>query len=307
MSQPLVSVIMPNYNHSAYLPARIESILGQTYPNFEVILLDDCSTDNSREVIAKYSSDPRVTNVVINEKNSGSTFVQWQKGFDIAKGEFIWIAESDDMADKNLLTKLVGKLCSVDNGVLAFGHSMMIDQDDKELPYSWDEPKNYDGKGIYDGKSFARHRMVYKNILYNASMIVFRKSCLSGVNPSYREYRYCGDWSFWFDICCQGTVVEVPEKLNYFRQHTNKVSARSRLNGDDFKEQARCQLRIAEVLNLSTYQMKCLRGRSTKRIRKSSVPNKQELIETYPLLYDGTKTDILLYEIDKIIGQSGMK
>lgn len=68
MNEPLVSVIVPNYNHSAYLMSRIDSILAQDFDNFELILLDDCSTDNSRDILLKYQSDNRVTHIVLMNK-----------------------------------------------------------------------------------------------------------------------------------------------------------------------------------------------------------------------------------------------
>lgn len=70
---PKVSVIIPNYNHSSYLKERIDSILNQTFQNFEVIILDDCSTDNSKEIIELYRDHTKVSHIVYNEKNSGST------------------------------------------------------------------------------------------------------------------------------------------------------------------------------------------------------------------------------------------
>ncbi len=95
---PTVSVIVPNYNHARYLRQRIESVLRQTYQDFEVILLDDCSTDDSRSILSSYAGDPRVR-MEFNEVNSGSTFKQWNKGVRLARGEYVWIAESDDYAD----------------------------------------------------------------------------------------------------------------------------------------------------------------------------------------------------------------
>ena len=94
-----VSVIIPNYRHALYLKERIDSVLEQTYRDFEVIILDDCSPDDSREIIETYRTREKIAHIVYNERNSGSTFMQWQKGFDLAQGEYIWIAESDDFAD----------------------------------------------------------------------------------------------------------------------------------------------------------------------------------------------------------------
>ena len=101
--QPFVSVIIPNYNHAQYLEQRLDSVFGQTYPNYEVIFLDDCSKDNSLEVINRYKNNPHLSQIVVNETNYGNTFKQWDKGINLAKGEIIWIAESDDYCELTML------------------------------------------------------------------------------------------------------------------------------------------------------------------------------------------------------------
>src|ERR1035441_8594166 len=106
---PKVSIVVPNYNHARFLRRRVESVLRQTFQDFEVILLDDCSTDDSRSILSKYADDPRVR-IEFNEVNSGSPFKQWNKGVELALGEYVWIAESDDYADERLLEKLVARL-----------------------------------------------------------------------------------------------------------------------------------------------------------------------------------------------------
>src|SRR6185312_2167115 len=104
---PIVSVIVPNYNHAKFLDQRIDSIINQTYQQFELIILDDCSTDNSREIIEQYRMHPKVSKIVFNEVNSGSPFEQWEKGIGLATGEYIWIAESDDYADERFIESLM--------------------------------------------------------------------------------------------------------------------------------------------------------------------------------------------------------
>ena len=81
---PLVSVIVPNYNYARYLDARIDSILRQTWTDFELILLDDASTDTSREILEKYRNHPRVSRIEFNTQNTGSPFQQWMKGILLA-------------------------------------------------------------------------------------------------------------------------------------------------------------------------------------------------------------------------------
>src|SRR5262245_48768001 len=123
---PTVSVIVPNYNHERYLRKRVESILAQTWPDFELILLDDCSTDSSRETLQSYAGDPRVR-VEFNERNSG-TFAQWNKGVRMARGRYIWIAESDDYADATFLERLVGVLEADPAITLAYCHSWSVEE-----------------------------------------------------------------------------------------------------------------------------------------------------------------------------------
>ena len=109
MRNPLVSIIIPNYNHAQFLERRIESVLNQTYKNFEIILLDDYSNDNSVDIIRRYQQNPYVSHISLNTQNSGSPFLQWQKGVRMSSGELVWIAESDDFCENSLLETLVNE------------------------------------------------------------------------------------------------------------------------------------------------------------------------------------------------------
>ena len=315
----LVSVIIPGYNHAPYLRERIDSVLNQEYPDFEVILLDDCSTDNSADIMqayasGKYSCKGRDVRFVANESNSGNTFKQWEKGISLAKGEYIWIAESDDVAEPSFLRECMARLMANPEVVVAFTWSNMIDQESKNLNFSWDETWRYNAPGVYEGEDFCLHRLVYKNLMYNASMIVFRKNAYTKVTSHYMKFRHSGDWLFWFEMCMQGRVCEVPLKLNKFRQHLNKVSNDSRSSGQDFEEMAEIQTIISNALHLCSYNRKCLRGRQTKRIDKALRHNFDDaytkyvksLKEKYPLIYGGNDFDKLVYTVDKVLNLSRM-
>lgn len=101
-----VSVIIPNYNYARFLQQRIESVLAQTYTDYEIILLDDASTDDSVSILNHYKTNSRVAHLEINSVNTGSPFAQWQKGISLSRGKYIWIAESDDAADASFWRKL---------------------------------------------------------------------------------------------------------------------------------------------------------------------------------------------------------
>ena len=177
---PKVSIIVPNYNHSKYLSERIDSILQQSYDNYELILLDDCSTDNSRTIIESYKDNPHISQIVFNERNTGNTFIQWGKGISIARGEYIWIAESDDSCSNTFLSELVSLLDSNNKAVLAFSHTYLVDSEGRHLEINWHRIS--DGKTlIHNGRKFARLTMTKQNYISNASMVVFRRAAFYNV------------------------------------------------------------------------------------------------------------------------------
>lgn len=297
-----VSVIIPNYNHAPYLRERIDSVLAQTYPDLEVILIDDCSTDDSHDIMEEYRSEPRVTHIIYNDANSGNTFVQWQHGFTLAQGEYIWVAESDDAAEPTFLETLTDELDKNPQAMLAYSHSRMVGPQGEALNFTW-HPKGSSGKiHTYDGQWFNRHRMLVQNNVYNASMVVFRKSVLSDIPSDYMQYRYCGDWLFWVYIAEHGEVIEVCRVLNRYRQHPQKVTASSQLDGRKWRDIAGILRHFIVLFQLTPLQQRCLRGRWTKRFNKEAKTTPPDIRAEYVELYGGTTADILIYEAGKLTG-----
>lgn len=236
MERPLVSVIIPNYNYARFLSQRIDSVLGQTYENLEVIILDDKSTDDSRSVIESYREDPRVTHILYNETNSGSTFKQWQKGFELARGPFIWIAEADDYAAPTLVEKLMENMAEDADIKVGFVNSYWVAPDRQFInsDYTISEEKH-----IYDGKEFVCEHLLKENYIYNASMAIFRKDVIADIGLEYMSFRSCGDKLFWRNAAIQGKVLYVCEPLNFFRIHQAKVTTNSIASGLLFNEENR--------------------------------------------------------------------
>ncbi|MEI7675368.1 MAG: glycosyltransferase family A protein [Bacteroidales bacterium] len=230
---PKVSIIVPNYNHNQFLKVRIETILNQTFQDFEVILLDDCSTDCSLEVLNEYRNHPKVSRLDVNERNSGSTFKQWQKGIELAKGDLIWIAESDDWCEPTLLETLVNAFDMHSNLVLGYVQSYYIfDKDRIEWVSKQDKLED-----IIAGNEFVKRRLLNGNAIYNASMALFKKSAYHQVPSDYMDFKLCGDWLFWINIALQGDVFVSGKILNYFRNHSQDVSGKSYQSGLNFIEE----------------------------------------------------------------------
>jgi len=177
---PAVSVIVPNYNHSRYLRRRIGSILAQTYQDFELILLDDCSTDHSREILESYAEDSRVK-VAFNSTNSGCVFKQWNKGVRMARGRYIWIAESDDYSDPRFLSRLVSILEKCSDVTFAYCASCRVGEDEQHLAYSDPyldrlDAGHWSSDFIVDGLQECQRFFVLASPLANASSVVGRMS-----------------------------------------------------------------------------------------------------------------------------------
>lgn len=240
-TQPLVSVIIPNYNHKKFLNQRINSVLSQTFTDFELILLDDCSTDNSQELLLSYKNNPHVSHIVINTKNGNSPFLQWEKGIRLAKGKYIWIAESDDSAEPTFLSSTVKQLELNPEARICLTGSYIIDEENNPACniYGFDQWTENGETCIFQSNNYLETHMLHTNSIYNASMVLFRKEgCLSNIMTDYRNMHYCGDWLFWIEQIRKGTVIEIHQKLNYFRKHLNNTTSQGTTQGNSFAEMA---------------------------------------------------------------------
>ena len=231
----LVSVIIPNYNHARFLEERIQSVLNQTYQDFELIILDDCSPDDgaSKAIIEQYRNNPHVSHIVYNDMNSGSTFRQWRKGIELAQGEYVWIAESDDSCDNRLLETLVGAIRG-NNAVMAFCRSVRYDENGNGVHYDYQE--NLVGGFVLDGKDFIKEYLIEKNSVANASSVLFRKGAALVLDTQYTQIKAAGDWLFWILLAEKGQVCFINEELNYYRHHSTNVTKKSIQSGLDAKE-----------------------------------------------------------------------
>lgn len=248
---PTVSVIIPNYNHAPFLKQRIESVLGQTYQDFELILLDDCSTDGSREIMESYRSNPHVSHIVYGETNSGSAFRQWDKGIEMAQGEWIWVAESDDYAEPIFLERMMNEVTKVPECSLAYAATWWVDENGNPMWHNG----NGDDVIIHSGNDFIRKKMAVSNSIANVSESIFRRDCYQPTESyRYEHMRLCGDWLFYVLLAEQGSVVELEKPLSYYRQHNSNISNDAEHRGLTFLEGAavleymiqHCGLRVSD-------------------------------------------------------------
>jgi glycosyltransferase involved in cell wall biosynthesis len=224
---PLVSIIVPNYNHARFLPERLSSIRNQTFQDYELIILDDASSDESLNVICSELADfPH--QLIVNEHNSGSPCSQWLKGIQQARGRYVWIAESDDSCSLDFLACMIQLM---DQGAsLAYCRSEAINEQSNQITDNttyW--PDYIDSEQWKTAFTMANHRfcqryLVNANVIPNASAVLFRLQpalhCFS-IAPILQGLLFTGDWLFWIQYLTNsnGSIFFIPQEFSSFRTH----------------------------------------------------------------------------------------
>jgi glycosyltransferase involved in cell wall biosynthesis len=245
LTYPKVSVIVPNFNHAEYLPRRLNSIYGQSYKNIEVVLLDDCSTDLSRDILTEYSErHADVTTTIYNQENSGGVFRQWAKGIEAATGDLVWIAESDDYCDENFLETLVK--CFEDEAVLlAYSRTEFVSTDETVMPNEFQHHvrtlkcrEKWERSYLNTAHQEVSEALGIINTIPNASGAIFRRPVDMPLlnDVEWLSMRVVGDWIFYLHLIRGGRVAYSIDTTNYFRRGDGSAVARS-LKTDAFYQE----------------------------------------------------------------------
>jgi hypothetical protein len=221
---------VPAYNHAAYLDERIGSILAQTRPVAEIIVLDDASTDDSAERLAAWQArSPVPFRLVVNAANTGSTFRQWQAGLALASGDLIWFAESDDSCAPELLARLVPAFRDP-KVMLSYAESAVIGPDggwrsDSYRFYTDDlDPRRWEKSYVAEGVDEIEAALAVKNTIPNASATLFRREAITAVIADAAKRRYCGDWAAYLGVLQRGRVAYHAQALSRHRQSDGSVT-----------------------------------------------------------------------------------
>ncbi len=237
-----VSVIVPNYNHARFLEKRLSSIASQSIQDLEVILLDDASSDDSQVILKKWAAKFEHWQYHFNTTNSGSPFIQWNKGIAMASAPIIWVAESDDYCEASFLEELLPLLENEPETGIAYGQSLLVDEEDKVL-YSYREnlefiykSKAWERDFIKAGSEACREWLLHHNPIPNASGILFRKEAYLKVGKADPKMRLNGDWHLYAKILLQYNLAFKAKNLNYFRVHQATQRSKSIRNASVYTE-----------------------------------------------------------------------
>lgn len=250
-----VSLVVASYNHADFLTRRMDSLVGQTYPDIEILVIDDKSPDHSVAILRCYEAPPKVR-LIVREQNGGWVTVSNQ-GVDLSSGEFVLFANCDDDCDPRMVERLVDALRRHPSAGIAFCRSLMVDEEDRVLGDDFTIRESAFKKRcaedtLLSGAEASRF-LLHSCVIPNLSAALFRRECFSEVGKLSAEYQVCCDWDLFFRVAGRYDIAYVAEPLNRFRQH--KATIRS-VTKDKvvFEEYFRVLLGRIRALDLSVFE-----------------------------------------------------
>ena len=208
-NNPLVTVFMAAYNGEAYIEKAIQSVLAQSFTNFELLIINDGSTDRTLDIIHKFT-DPRIR-LVHNDGNKGLTFTR-NRGIEEAKGQYIAILDCDDLAMPDRLKTQISFLDANPDIAICGGQAIAIDE-------SGEQTGNLN---VIAGDKNISPELVFHNTFINSTLMIKRSAMLAA--GGYRDYSPAEDYELSYRISLQHPVANLNEVLVYYRLHGNNIS-----------------------------------------------------------------------------------
>lgn len=205
--EELVSIIMPSYNTGKYIADSIRSVQAQTYTNWELILVDDCSNDNTDEVVERFLTDQRII-YIKNKKNSGAA-VSRNRALREAKGKWIAFLDSDDLWIPEKLEKQIKFM--KENGFSFTYTDYMIQLNGSWLPYVYTGPETVDRRKMYDYCYFSTITVMYDREKIGLVQI--------------ENLRKNNDYAMWLQVIEKSECHRLPECMSYYIKHDGSVSS----------------------------------------------------------------------------------
>lgn len=235
---PKVSVVVPNFNYARHMKHRLDSIRQQRFPIYELIILDDASGDHSKEEIIAWMAASRMEcRLVFSSMNSGSVLAQWEKGVELATGDFIWIAEADDLCEPDFLQTVYYPMKADTQVVLSYCDSTQINEQGHFLDSSYQvylqdvSHTRWKQDFVREGKDEIRESLAVLNTIPNVSAVLFRRAALQAVltekMEQLRPLKRAFDYLLYVYVLEQGRIAYANNPANHHRRHSQSVISRS--------------------------------------------------------------------------------
>ena len=215
---PPVSVCVPTYNYGALLPRTIESILGQTFEDFELIVVDDVSSDNTDEVVARYADDPRLT-YIKNSVNRG-LFANFNYCAEIARGKYLKFVCADDWLDPHFLERMVPILDDHPEVGLVTNSHTLTTADERPVTIEY---APFGGKTVVPRKEAVHQLIEWHYVIGRPTNVLLRRDAFLDVGGFDEDFAPPGDLHLWLKLLREHDLGAVREPLNFIRSHDTKT------------------------------------------------------------------------------------
>lgn len=206
---PLVTVFMPAFNGEAYIEKAIQSVLNQSFTDFELLIINDGSTDGTLDIVRKFT-DPRIR-LIHNDGNKGLTFTR-NRGIEEAKGQYIAILDCDDLAMPDRLKAQIAFLNSNPEIAMCGGQAITIDESGKQIG----------NLNVMAGDKNISPELVFHNTFINSTLMIKRSAMLE--SGGYRDYSPAEDYELSYRISLHHPVANLNKVLVAYRLHGNNIS-----------------------------------------------------------------------------------
>lgn len=242
----LISVCIPAYNGEKYIRQAIDSIINQSYRDFELIILDDNSVDNTTEIVS-YFDDPRIR-LIKNKKRLGLVN-NWNACVELANGEYVYLMHQDDvMMPNNLLKK---KIFLEENNRLGFVHSniLTINHANDVVGGHWMENKLPNRDQVYIGIDFFKYLALASGNFVCCPTVMFKKVCWECLGGFDSRLPFTVDMEMWLRISTQFDVAYIADPLLYYRKHDEQETQRfSKMGKEIYEVERAIEIAIKEHL-----------------------------------------------------------
>jgi glycosyltransferase involved in cell wall biosynthesis len=213
----LVSVVIPNYNHTYYLVSAIRSVLAQTYRSFEVVVVDDGSTENCRDAVEQFRSSVRY----IRQENQGLAGAR-NTGIRQARGELVALLDADDEWEPTFLAKMTGLATIHADAAVLYCSAAAIDEDGQALPQEFGGPP-VPPDAMYQ-------TLLRANFLIPSTIMLRRSTALAAglFDTAFKSAQGCEDWDLWLRLSANHQFVGTHARLVRYRLHSRSMSAHPR-------------------------------------------------------------------------------
>ena len=305
ISTPKVSVLMSVYNGSRYLQKSLESILNQTFTDFEFIIIDDGSTDNTWEILTKYADQDQRIKLFKNEENIGLT-KSLNKGLILAQGEYVARQDADDISLPERFEKQVDFLNKQLKVILVSGNYESIDSEGSLLG----KPKPAGGSDI------TAWYLLFYNRIGAHGLAMFRRDPVMNIGGYSESYRYSQDYELWSRLVKVGDVVILPDVLQlYRRNHSGSISFRANSEQEllalsatrrNIKEILGEEISLAEAAELKDFWLK--KFPDVQRISTIN-SNLKKIYRAFlqQRIQQGTSSSVLSRQLSNTIGKQFLR